>query len=45
MPNVPRLNSLTPVLIVDSVETCIGFWWDRFGFTVENVVSVVKGLQ
>jgi uncharacterized glyoxalase superfamily protein PhnB len=49
----PRVQRLTPVLVVDAVEPCIGFWVERFGFTAENQVpgpdgklvfaSVVKG--
>ena len=34
----PRLKLLTPVLVVDSVEPCIQFWTERFGFTAENEV-------
>jgi uncharacterized glyoxalase superfamily protein PhnB len=34
----PRLKRLTPVLVVDSVEPCIQFWTERFGFTAENEV-------
>ena len=29
----PRFKKLTPVLIVDAVEPCLGFWVDRLGFT------------
>jgi uncharacterized glyoxalase superfamily protein PhnB len=32
------LKRLTPVLVVDSVEPCIQFWTERFGFTAENEV-------
>jgi uncharacterized glyoxalase superfamily protein PhnB len=34
----PSLKRLTPVLVVESVEPCIQFWTDRFGFTAENEV-------
>jgi len=34
----PAVKSLAPVLIVDAVEPCIGFWTERLGFTVENQV-------
>lgn len=33
-----RLRRLTPVLIVDRVEACIGFWTERLGFTMTNEV-------
>jgi uncharacterized glyoxalase superfamily protein PhnB len=39
----PSLKQLTPVLIVDSVEPCIAFWTDRFGFTAENQVPGPDG--
>lgn len=39
----PALTRLTPVLIVDAVEPCIGFWTDRFGFTAENQVPGEDG--
>ncbi len=32
------LEALTPVLIVDDVEQCLGFWVDGFGFEVTNRV-------
>jgi uncharacterized glyoxalase superfamily protein PhnB len=35
---LPRLKRLTPVLVVESVEPCIRFWTERFGFTAENEV-------
>src|SRR5688572_30032108 len=43
MPNAsakgqPVLQQLTPVLIVDDVEQCLGFWVDRLGFEVTNRV-------
>ena len=46
MPSVSksaRLQTMTPVLIVDSVEPCLAFWVDRFGFTVENQVPGPDG--
>ncbi len=39
----PALTQLTPVLVVDSVEPCIAFWTDRFGFTKENPVPGPDG--
>ena len=39
----PRLKQLTPVLVVDSVEPCIAFWVDRFGFKTENEVPGPDG--
>jgi uncharacterized glyoxalase superfamily protein PhnB len=39
----PRLKQLTPVLVVDSVEPCIAFWVDRFGFKAENEVPGPDG--
>jgi uncharacterized glyoxalase superfamily protein PhnB len=32
------LEALTPVLIVDDVEKCLGFWVDGLGFEVTNRV-------
>ena len=40
---VARLTRLSPVLIVDSVEPCIAFWADRFGFTAANEVPGPDG--
>jgi uncharacterized glyoxalase superfamily protein PhnB len=40
---VARLTRLSPVLIVDSVESCIAFWVDRFGFTAANQVPGPDG--
>lgn len=37
------LTRLSPVLVVDSVEPCIAFWADRFGFTVNNKVPGPDG--
>jgi len=34
----PVLEQLTPVLIVDDVEQCLGFWVDGLGFEVTNRV-------
>jgi uncharacterized glyoxalase superfamily protein PhnB len=39
----PRLKQLTPVLIVDSVEPCIDFWVERFGFSADNKVPGPNG--
>ena len=39
----PALKQLSPVLIVDQVEPCLGFWTDRFGFTLENKVPGPDG--
>lgn len=40
---VARLTRLSPVLIVDSVEPCIAFWVDRFGFAATNQVPGPDG--
>ena len=34
----PRMQKLTPVLIVDAVEPCLSFWTEKLGFTLENHV-------
>jgi uncharacterized glyoxalase superfamily protein PhnB len=39
----PRLKQLTPVMVVDSVESGIQFWVDRFGFTPTNQVPGPDG--
>jgi len=39
----PRLKHLTPVLVVESVEPCIRFWIDRFGFKPANEVPGPDG--
>ncbi len=39
----PRIKHLTPVLVVDSVEPCIRFWIDRFGFQAANKVPGPDG--
>lgn len=33
-----RLTHLTPVLIVERVESCLDFWVERFGFVRQNEV-------
>jgi uncharacterized glyoxalase superfamily protein PhnB len=38
-----RLTHLAPVLIVDSVEPCLAFWVDRFGFAAKNQVPGPDG--
>jgi len=40
---LPRLEQLTPVMVVESIEPCIQFWVDRFGFTAENQVPGPNG--
>jgi uncharacterized glyoxalase superfamily protein PhnB len=37
------LKQLTPVMVVDSVESGIQFWVDRFGLTAENEVPGPDG--
>ena len=39
----PTVKQLTPVLIVDTVEPCVGFWTERLGFTIENQVPGPEG--
>jgi uncharacterized glyoxalase superfamily protein PhnB len=39
----PILTKLTPVLIVESVEPCLQFWTERFGFVAENQVPGPDG--
>jgi uncharacterized glyoxalase superfamily protein PhnB len=39
----PRLEKLTPVMVVERVEPCVRFWADRFGFTVTNQVPGPDG--
>ncbi len=36
-----KLNRVTPVLVVDSIERCLPFWIDRLGFT--KTVEVPHG--
>lgn len=38
-----QLTHLAPVLIVDSVEPCLAFWVDRFGFEARNQVPGPDG--
>ena len=40
---LPKIEQLTPVLIVASVEPCIAFWVDRLGFTATNQVPGPDG--
>ena len=40
---LPRLEQLTPVMVVDSVEPCIQFWVERFGFVADNQVPGPDG--
>jgi len=37
------LEHLSPVLIVEAVEPCVGFWVDHLGFIVENQVPGPDG--
>lgn len=39
----PRLAHLAPVLVVESVEPCLRFWTDRFGFAAANQVPGPDG--
>jgi uncharacterized glyoxalase superfamily protein PhnB len=39
----PRLQRLTPVLVVDSVTACLPFWTDRLGFELTNHVPGPDG--
>jgi uncharacterized glyoxalase superfamily protein PhnB len=39
----PRLQRLTPVLVVRSVTECLPFWTDRLGFEVTNHVPGPDG--
>jgi uncharacterized glyoxalase superfamily protein PhnB len=39
----PRLAGLAPVMVVESVEPCVKFWVDRFGFTAANQVPGPDG--
>ena len=41
--NAPPLNRLTPILVVDAVEPCIGFWSERFGLVPESEVPGDEG--
>ncbi len=40
---LPKITSLTPVFIVESVESCLAFWVDRLGFVAENQVPGPDG--
>jgi uncharacterized glyoxalase superfamily protein PhnB len=42
-PAAPSLKQLTPVLVVESVEPCLAFWTERFGFKAENEVPGPDG--
>jgi uncharacterized glyoxalase superfamily protein PhnB len=42
-PIVPRFKHLTPVLVVESVEPCLQFWIERFGFRSANEVPGPNG--
>lgn len=39
----PAVQSLAPVIIVETVEPCIAFWTDRLGFNKENEVPGPDG--
>jgi uncharacterized glyoxalase superfamily protein PhnB len=39
----PGLRRLTPVLVVEHVEACIGFWTERLGFAITNEVRGPEG--
>ncbi|MGH7591773.1 MAG: VOC family protein [Gemmatimonadales bacterium] len=43
MKTPPALTQLTPVMVVDTVEPCLAFWTERFGFTKENEVPGADG--
>jgi uncharacterized glyoxalase superfamily protein PhnB len=36
-----KLNKLSPVLVVDTIEPCLSFWVDRLGFT--KIAEVPEG--
>ncbi len=38
-----RLQRLTPVLVVDTVEPCVKFWTERLGFALTNQVPGPDG--
>ena len=42
-PAAIRMKQLTPVLVVDTVEPCVRFWVDRFGFKSANEVPGPHG--
>lgn len=37
----PKLDKLTPILVVEAIEPCLGFWVERLGF--EKTVEVPHG--
>lgn len=39
----PTLRRLTPVLVVESVDSCLPFWTDHLGFTLTNHVPAPDG--
>jgi uncharacterized glyoxalase superfamily protein PhnB len=39
----PAMKSIAPVLIVDAVEPCLGFWTEGLGFSRENAVPGPAG--
>jgi len=39
----PAMKSLTPVLIVDTIEPCAEFWTGRLGFDMPTVVPADDG--
>lgn len=43
MKNPAVFKQLTPVLIVDDVERCLGFWVEKLGFEVTNRVPDEQG--
>jgi hypothetical protein len=43
MPATATFKQLSPVLVVDAVEPCLGFWSESLGFVVENQVPGPDG--
>jgi len=39
----PTLRALTPVLVVESVDSCLPFWTDHLGFVLTNHVPAPDG--
>lgn len=39
----PTLRALTPVLVVESVDSCLAFWTDHLGFALTNHVPAPDG--
>jgi uncharacterized glyoxalase superfamily protein PhnB len=39
----PTLRALSPVLVVDSVDSCLPFWTDHLGFALTNHVPAPDG--